>query len=112
MLRMARPSIRQAGACAFTATAASVQPSGHTAGHIAYARADGKPRCIIEVQQSPERYDALLDMFKDGYVSEITVLIDGLADQPDYSKKWDTAAGDRLTVKAICFEFPLPQSEA
>ncbi len=85
---------------------------GHTAGHIAYTRAEGKPRCVIEVQQSPERYDALLDMFKDGYVSEITVLIDGLADQPDYSKKWDTATGDRLTIKAICFEFPLPQSEA
>jgi hypothetical protein len=86
--------------------------SGGPAGSIAYAAAEGKSRCTIAVHQSPGRYAALLDMFKGGYVSEITVMVAGLSDRPDYSKGWDTTAGTELAIEAICFEFPLPQSEA
>lgn len=81
-------------------------------GSIVFAEGQGKPHCTIEVYQSVERYAELLDMFKGGYVSEMTVMVAGLDDKPDYSKAWDTTAGTRLGIGGICFEFPLPQSEA
>ena len=84
----------------------------HIPGAIHYVVDDGKTRCTIDVDQSAERFAALLEMFKGGRASEITVTVDALADTLDYSKKWDTAAGPRLAIRAICFDFPLPQSEA
>ena len=84
----------------------------HAVGRMGYSNGSDKACCAIEVHQSPERYGALLDMFKDGYVSEITMVVEGLSDKADYSKSWDTARGAELIVKSICFEFPLPQSEA
>ena len=81
-------------------------------GSVHYALAKGRPRCVIEVGQAPQRFAALLDMFKGGHASEITVTIDDLADKPDYSKDWNTALHATVPIRAICFEFPLPQSEA
>jgi hypothetical protein len=63
------------------------------------------PRCAgatIEAVQSAERFAALLDMFKGGHASEITVIVDGLADRADDSKDWNTAAYASLPVRALC----------
>ena len=85
---------------------------GHPASVLRYID-DGKgPRCAIDVHQSAERYAALLDMFRGGHVSEMTVLVEGFAERPDYSRRWDTAAAPSLVIASICFEFPLPQSDA
>lgn len=86
--------------------------SGSVSGTLRYAATGAKPRCIIDVDQSPERYAALLDMFRGGGDSEITVTVDALADRADYSKFWNTALHPSIAVQAICFEFPLPQNEA
>ena len=83
-----------------------------TAGTLQYVAGKGKPTCMIEVFQSPERFAALLDMFKGGYASEITVVVADLADRSDYSKDWNTALHATIPVESVCFEFPLPQSEA
>jgi len=92
------------------------RPAGFAAppslGSVHYALAKGRPRCVIEVLQTPERFAALLDKFKGGHPSEITVAIDDLADKPDYSKDWNTALHATVPIRAICCEFPLPQSEA
>lgn len=82
------------------------------AGAMLYAREDQQAHCAIEVSKSPQRYAALLDMFRGGHVSEITIKVRGLVEKADYSKAWDTAAGASLTIESIRFEFPLPQSEA
>ncbi|MDQ1834412.1 hypothetical protein [Massilia scottii] len=87
-------------------------PAAHLPDSMNYTRAAQKSRCVIDVHQSPERFASLLDMFKGGHASEITVFVENLADSADYSKKWDTAAHASMPVKSICFEFPLPQSEA
>jgi len=84
----------------------------HVSGTLRYVGSGGKPRCVIEVHQSPERYAALLDMFKGSDASEITVMVDGLADKADYSKSWNTALRPSIAIQSISFEFPLPQSEA
>ena len=68
--------------------------------------------CSIDVHQSPERYAATLEMFKGGYPSEITIIVDSFSDKPDYSKKWNTVTQANLAIKSISFEFPLPQHEA
>ena len=81
-------------------------------GSMAYAVRDGKSHCTIEIYQSPGRYGELLYMFRGGHVSEITAMVAGLSDKADYSKVWDTPAESRLEIEGICFEFPLPQSEA
>ena len=81
-------------------------------GSIQYLPAQGKPLCVIEVFQSPDRFAALLDMFKGGHASEITVIVGDLTDKADYSKDWNTALHASIAVKSVCFEFPLPQSEA
>lgn len=86
--------------------------ASHSPGSLTFAMDAGRSRCAIEVHQSRERYAALLEMFRGGYVSEITVVVEGLADKGDYSKRWDTAATPSLTIKSLCFEFPLPQGEA
>ncbi|WP_426113157.1 hypothetical protein [Massilia sp. PWRC2] len=86
--------------------------TNHPPGWLRYVGDAKQARCAIDVHQSPERYAALLDMFRGGHVSEMTVMVEGLNDQPDYSKRWDTAANPSLTVQSICFEFPLPQSDA
>lgn len=87
-------------------------PPSEPPGWINYTATGGKSLCMIDIRQSPERFSALLDMFKGGHASEITLIVDQLADTADYSKKWDTAARASMPVSTICFEFPLPQSEA
>lgn len=83
-----------------------------TLGGLTYVAEAKQSRCTIEVKQSPERYADLLDMFRGGHVSEITMLVDGLDDRSDFSKLWDLVAVPSLTIRSLCFEFPLPQSEA
>ncbi len=80
-------------------------------GSVHYAMSKGKPRCVIDVHQSPERFASLLALFKCGHPSEITVVVDGLADKSDYSKDWNTAEGTVVRVKSLSFEFPLPERE-
>ncbi len=70
-----------------------------------------RTQCAILVSQSPERFAILLDMFKGGNASEITIEVDGLIELSDYSRKWDTRAAPTLVVSSVCFEFPLPQGE-
>jgi hypothetical protein len=84
----------------------------HQPGSMVYASEGNHGRCAIEVHQSPQRYAALLDMFRGGQVSEITVIVDGLTDKSDYSRSWDTAAVPSLVIRSVRFEFPLPQNEA
>lgn len=79
---------------------------------MTYLAGEKKPRCAIEVHQSAERYAATLEMFKGGYVSEITVVVENFNDRADYSKLWDTTVHEKMPIESICFEFPLPQSEA
>jgi hypothetical protein len=81
-------------------------------GSIQYSPAKDRPRCLIDIQQSAERFDELLEMFKGGHVSEITIMVDHLADKPDYSKNWNTALHETIPVTSLSFEFPLPQFEA
>jgi hypothetical protein len=80
-------------------------------GTIAYDATHGKPACVIDVFQSPERFAALLEMFKGGHASEITVIVNDLVEKADYSKDWDTALHATIRVTSLCFEFPLPQNE-
>ena len=80
-------------------------------GSVNYAMSKGKPRCVIDVYQASERFSALLDLFKGGNPSEITVVLGGLADKSDYSKEWNTALGTAIRVKSLGFEFPLPERE-
>lgn len=89
-----------------------VVPATHIAGTIRYVATEPRPLCVIELEQSPDRFAALLDMFKGGHASEITVLVDDLADKADYSKEWNTSLQSSIAITSICFEFPLPQSEA
>lgn len=97
---------------AWSMTIVRRQGPGQPAGSLHYLGEGKPPRCAIEVHQSPERYAALLDMFRGGHVSEITVVVGGLAERPDYSRRWDTAATAVLALESVCFEFPLPQSDA
>ncbi|HEX8611070.1 MAG TPA: hypothetical protein VF800_07245 [Telluria sp.] len=87
-------------------------PPTEPPGWVNYTAATGKSLCVIDIHQSPERFTTLLDLFKGGHASEITIIVDELADTADYSKKWDTTVRARMPVRSICFEFPLPQSEA
>jgi hypothetical protein len=80
--------------------------------YLAAPGTPGKPRCVIEVNQSPERFAALLDMFKGGHASEITVKVEHLADKNDYSRGWNTALHASIPITSISFEFPVPQNEA
>lgn len=80
-------------------------------GTVHYAMSKDKPRCVIEVHQAPERFAALLDLFKGGNPSEITVVLGGLTDKSDYSREWNTALGTAIRVKSVGFEFPLPERE-
>ena len=85
-----------------------------SAGPALYALTYGggeRALCTILVSQSPERFAILLDMFKGGHASEITIEVDGLIELSDYSRKWDTRAAPTLVIDSVCFEFPLPQSE-
>ncbi|MDQ2822386.1 MAG: hypothetical protein M3Y65_18745 [Pseudomonadota bacterium] len=86
--------------------------SPHAIGSIQYLTNKDRPRCLIDIQQSAERFNELLEMFKGGHVSEIKIMVDQLADKPDYSKNWNTAVHDSIPVTSLSFEFPLPQSEA
>lgn len=96
-----------------------IQRHGQTGLHVPlpsstinYVAEEGKSRCTLEVHQSPERYAAMLEMFRGGYLSEITVIVAGFVDKADYSKLWDTDAQASIAIKSICFEFPLPQNES
>lgn len=96
-----------------------IQRHGQTGLHVPlppstmnYVAEEGKSRCILEVHQSPERYADMLAMFRGGYLSEITVIVEGFVDNADYSKLWDTDARESIAIKSICFEFPLPQNES
>lgn len=73
---------------------------------------EDKSRCKFDLHQSPERYAAMLEMFRGGNVCEMTVIVEGFVDKPDYSKLWDTDSEAVIAVKSVCFEFPLPQNEA
>jgi hypothetical protein len=83
----------------------------HPESTLSYVAEEDASRCAIEVHQSPERYAAMLDMLKGGYVCEITVMVEGFVDKADYSKCWNTDAQASIPIKSICFEFPLAQSE-
>jgi len=83
-----------------------------TLGSIQYTPGKDKPRCVIEINQSPERFAALLDMFKSAHPSEITILVEQLADKSDYSRGWNTAQHASIPVTSVSFEFPVPLSEA
>ncbi|HEU4376513.1 MAG TPA: hypothetical protein VFS02_23670 [Telluria sp.] len=83
----------------------------HPESTINYVAEEEALRCTIEVPLSPERYAAMLDMLKGGYVCEITVMVAGFVDKADYSKFWNTDAQASLPIKSICFEFPLAQNE-
>lgn len=78
---------------------------------MSYLAVEQERRCTLDVHQSPERYSAMLEMFRGGYVSEITVIVEGFVDKADYSKLWNTDAQSSIAIKSICFEFPLPQNE-
>ena len=81
-------------------------------GTLNYAANDGKPECQVLINQSSRRFHDVLEMFKGGHASEITIEADGMKHQGDYSSHWDTDASPVLTVLRVSFEFPLPQSEA
>jgi hypothetical protein len=83
----------------------------HPESTMNYVAEEDAARCTIDVHQSPERYAAMLDMLKSGYVCEITVMVDGFVDKADYSKFWNTDVQASVPIKSICFEFPLAQSE-
>jgi len=81
-------------------------------GWISYVEQDGKGECALVINQSQARFNDVLDMFKGGHASEISIDIDGLTKKDDYSSQWDTDSSPILTVARASFEFPLPQSEA
>lgn len=81
-------------------------------GTVTYAAAEGRPNCVIDIVQSPQRFAALLDMLRGGHASEITVVVGDLRENGDYSREWNTARDTTLPVTSIAFEFPLPQTEA
>ena len=81
-------------------------------GMMSYGGADGTSECLIVIDQAPARFHTIVEMFRGGHVSEITVVTDGMTLQDDYSSQWDTEAQPRLAVVQVSFEFPLPQSEA
>jgi hypothetical protein len=90
-------------------------PSGddkREVGSLTYADVDGKGECLVSVEQSESRFRELVDMFKGGHASEITVVTEGMAKRDDYSSQWDTDRVPKLNVLSVSFEFPLPQSEA
>lgn len=81
-------------------------------GWMSYVENDGKGECTLDINQSSTRFDDVLDMFKGGHASEISIEVEGMRQKDDYSSQWDTAAQPILTVSRVSFEFPLPQSEA
>lgn len=81
-------------------------------GWISYIGNEGKGECALVINQSQARFDSVLDMFKGGHASEISIDIDGMKSSDDYSSQWDTDTTPTLTVARVSFEFPLPQSEA
>lgn len=81
-------------------------------GWMSCAENDGKGECTLVINQSSTRFDDVLDMFKGGHASEISIEVEGMTPKDDYSSQWDTAAQPILTVTRASFEFPLPQSEA
>ena len=95
------------GRWVMTITSAQVQESAT----LSYGTQGDRPLCSIWVNKSPQRFAILLDMFKGGNASEITVGVEGMAEMADYSRKWDTRAFPVLGVSSVCFDFPLPQSE-
>ncbi|MES2317157.1 MAG: hypothetical protein V4631_06640 [Pseudomonadota bacterium] len=81
-------------------------------GSLTYTDNDGKGECLVLINQSPSRFQTVVDMFKGGHASEITIVTDSMDPRDDYSSQWDTEAMPRLDVLRVSFEFPLPQSEA
>lgn len=81
-------------------------------GWISYIDNDGKGECTLVINQSQARFNDVLDMFKGGHASEISIDVDGMTSKDDYSSQWNTDASPVLTVARASFEFPLPQSEA
>jgi hypothetical protein len=97
---------------AIRARAPSDQADQHQAASLTYSVNDGVGECLVQVEQTATRFADLLTMFKGGHTSEITLVIEGLQQQDDYSSLWDTDLTPTLAVINIGFEFPLPQSEA
>lgn len=81
-------------------------------GWISYINNDGKGECTLVINQSSTRFDDVLDMFKGGHASEISIEVEGMTQKDDYSSLWNTDAEPMLMVSRASFEFPLPQSEA
>lgn len=73
---------------------------------------EGKGECLVLINQTPDRFLNVVEMFKGGHASEITIVTDGMDQQDDYSSRWNTVDNPRVTVLRVSFEFPLPQSEA
>jgi hypothetical protein len=85
---------------------------GAASGWVTYSVTDSRQSCLVELVQSNDRFRTLLEMFKGGHVSEITMVFDDLTSNPDYSRTWDSAGQARLPISSVCFEFSLPLSEA
>ena len=81
-------------------------------GSLTYTSGEDKGECLVLINQSAERFDAMVGMFKGGRASEITIVTDGMEARDDYSSRWNTDLAPRLNVLRVAFEFPLPQSEA
>jgi len=89
------------------------QPDDDSAmGSVTTEEDGGADHCLVAINHDSSRFAELLEMFKGGHASEITVTVSGLIDSSDFSKKWDTDSLPALKVENISFDFPLPQSEA
>ena len=80
-------------------------------GSLTYRHSDGVPDCAIVIYQSAARFHTLLEMFKGGHVSEITIEADGIVEMTDYSRRWVSDPTLPLALHSVSFEFPLPQRE-
>ena len=81
-------------------------------GSLTYSGHAGKGECQLLIDQSPDRFAALVALFKGGHASEVTIVTEGLTRRDDYRSQWDVALQPRLDVLRVSVEFPLPQSEA
>ena len=81
-------------------------------GSLTYTDNAGKGECLVLIHQSPRRFQTMVEMFKGGNASEITIVTDGIEHRDDYSSQWNIDLHPRLHVLGVSFEFPLPQSEA
>ncbi len=91
---------------------AGTDNAGREPGSLTYTSSDDNGECLVLINQSADRFQTIVDMFKGGHASEITIVTDGMESRDDYSSAWNTDLAPRLNVLRVSFEFPLPQSEA